>query len=117
MLAFTAIAFTSCYADNKEDLYRNFEQPDCDTTDVRFSTVIEPLISQNCAVPFCHNTSDRQSGLDLSNYNDIQQIANSGLLRQRITGTASGIMPPSGALPKCEVDKILRWVSNGAPNN
>tara|TARA_R110000850_G_scaffold22122_7_gene64520 strand:+ start:341 stop:718 length:378 start_codon:yes stop_codon:yes gene_type:complete len=112
------LSFTiSCYSDNKEDLYQDFVTADCDTTNTKFAATIQPIIAQNCAVPFCHNTSDRQSGLDLSTYSDVKKVADDGRLENRITGNPGPIMPPGGPLPQCEVDKILRWVINGAQNN
>lgn len=111
------VIVSSCYADNKEDLYKNFVAAECDTSNTRFSATIQPIIAQNCAIPFCHNTSDRQSGLDLSSYSDIQNVANDGRLENRITGNPGPIMPPTGALDPCEIDKILKWVNNGAQNN
>ncbi len=116
-IALVALFLSSCYSDNKEELYKNFVTEDCDTANTKFAANIQPIIAQNCAIPFCHNTSERQSGLDLSTYADIQAVANDGRLENRITGNPGPIMPPSGALQPCEVEKILKWVNNGAQNN
>ncbi len=119
--AFSIIAtftiITSCYSDNKEELYQNFVTEDCDTTNTKFAATIQPIIVQNCAVPSCHNSSKRQSGLDLSTYADVQAIATDGRLENRITGNPGPLMPPNGALQPCEIEKILKWVNNGAQNN
>lgn len=113
----TLALITSCYSDNKEELYKNFENADCDTTNTKFAATIQPVIVQNCAIPGCHNTTERRSGLDLSNYTDLKTIATDGRLENRITGNPGPIMPPSGALQPCEIEKILKWVNNGAQNN
>lgn len=105
---------TSCYYDNKEDLYQNFPQDDCDTTGVSFSSEIEAIIVGNCAVSGCHVGASPQSGLDLSTYPDIKAIADNGSLVGRITRSSGPLMPPTGALPNCEIEKIKLWVDRGA---
>ncbi len=117
LLLMLALLFTSCYRDNKEEIYKNFDQAGCDTTDTKFSTTVQPIFIDNCALSGCHVGSSPQSGLDLSTYTDIETIASDGRLEKRITNNPGPIMPPSGALPQCEINKILKWVSNGAQNN
>lgn len=115
-LAFAGIIISSCYRDNKEDLYQNFTTDGCDTTTVTYTDVIDPICVNNCATSGCHSSSSRQSGLDLSNYNDLMTIAKDGRLIDRITGNGP-IMPPGGPLPNCDISKIETWVLDGAPNN
>ncbi len=107
---------TSCYSDNKEDLYSNY-QNNCDTTSTTFMATIKPIFTENCALSGCHNTVNRQSGLDLNSYTDIESIAKDNRLHDRIMGNQVAIMPPSGMLSQCDIDKILKWVRNGAQNN
>ncbi len=107
---------TSCYSDNKEDLYSNY-QNNCDTTSTTFMATIKPIFTENCALSGCHNTANRQSGLDLNSYADIESIAKDNRLHDRITGNQVAIMPPGGMLSQCDIDKILKWVRNGAQNN
>lgn len=106
----------SCYNDNKEELYQNF-QNDCDTSNTTYSATINPIITSNCAISGCHAGPTPQSGLDLNKVQDLQTIARDGRLMGRITGSAGSIMPPTGKLPQCEIDKIGKWVDNGSQNN
>jgi len=108
--------FSSCYNNNKQELYQNFTTNGCDTTMVTYSDVINPICVNNCATSGCHSSSNRQSGLDLSNYNDVMTIAKDGRLMNRLTGNGP-IMPPGGPLPNCDIRKIETWVLDGAPNN
>ncbi len=108
---------SSCYYDNREELYQNFQQTQCDTSVTTFAAVILPILQDNCATSGCHVGNNPQSGLDFSTYDDAQLTATDGRLVGRITGSSGPIMPPGGPLPNCEIEKIKRWVNKGARNN
>lgn len=113
-----SLLITSCYNDNKEELYENHNTAGCDTSDTKFSSTIQEIFVANCALSGCHSATSQQSGLNLSSYADIAAIANDGRLEARITSNdMSFVMPPNNRLPQCEIDKILKWTSNGAQNN
>jgi len=116
ILSFSAV-LSSCYYDNKEELYQNFPDTDCDTSNTRFTATIHPIIIDNCAIPGCHFSVTAQSGLDFTTYDDVQTVGLDGRLVGRITGSSGPIMPPSGALPPCEIEQIKKWVRNGSQNN
>lgn len=117
MAMIAMMIMTSCYHDNKEEIYQNFVPCSVDpTVTVRYSADIRPLLASSCATDGCHNSSSRQSNLDLSTYADVAKIATDGRLLNRVTGNGP-IMPPSGSLPQCEIDRIEIWVNNGALNN
>ena len=115
VIVLTVVA--SCYSDNKEEIYQNFVPCTVDTTAaVTYSADIGPLLTASCAIDGCHNSSSRQSNLDLSTYGDSKRIADDGRLKNRINGIGP-IMPPSGSLQQCDIDKIEIWINEGAPNN
>lgn len=110
-----ALAVSSCYNDNKEDIYQN--NPDgnnCDTSAVSYSDDISLIFQNSCALSGCHAGTAPASNLDLTDYsqakNKSTQIVN------RINGEGS-IMPPGGSLSDCNIEKIETWVADGAPNN
>ena len=109
---------SSCYYDNKEDLYQ-FVGSGCDTSVVTFQADVLPILQQNCAVAGCHSTTSMQSGLDLGAYADIQQIATDGRLMDRITRPVGDglLMPPGNKLGGCDINKIQSWAARGALNN
>lgn len=107
----------ACYYDNKEDLYQNIDTNNCETDSVSYSATIAPIIGTNCAVSGCHIGPNAQNNLDLSTYADLKSIADNNQLVGRITGSTGALMPPGGALPSCDIDKIKAWVNNGAPEN
>ncbi len=113
-----AMVLSQCYYDNEEDLYQNFgDTEDCVTDSLSYAAEIEPIIRTNCAVSGCHVAPTLQSGLDLSNFNDVKAIAENGQLVGRITASTGPIMPQSGPLPDCEIEKITAWVNQGALEN
>lgn len=115
-LMILSLLVSSCYRDNREELYQNFTNDGCDTSMVTYSEVIRPLSFDNCAISGCHVGNTPQSGLDLSRYEDLMTIANDGRLMDRLTGNGP-IMPPGGPLPNCEISKMEIWVLDGAPKN
>ena len=117
LVIIVAIA-SSCYYDNKEDLYPG--QATCDTVNVSFSKDIKPLIDAQCVG--CHNTQSPTAGISLSTHPEIQVYAKSGQLYGVLSWiapyTGSKQMPPSG--PKwsnCNLSKLKSWIDKGAPNN
>ncbi|MFC2125150.1 hypothetical protein ACFLU5_10085 [Bacteroidota bacterium] len=98
----------SCYYDNEEELYPDL--PSCDTTDVNFSMVIQPIFNTNCATSGCHIPGTGRT--DLSTYSGIKAIVDDGRLEDRVIIQRD--MPPSGPLSSCEIKLIEAWIENGA---
>lgn len=119
LLALLLALSQACYYDNKEDLYQNFPDEECDTQAVTYSGEVQVLLANNCAVSGCHAGPNAIGGLDLTRYNDAKSIADNGDLVGRITATRGALMPPTGtgALAACEIEKIKAWVEAGATND
>lgn len=108
---------SGCYYDNQEDLYQNLEDNSCNLDSVTYQQTIAPLVEANCATSGCHLGPNGIGGLDLSTYGDLKSIADNGQLLGHITGTSGNLMPPTGSLPDCDIEKIRLWVNEGAPEN
>jgi len=66
----------------------------------------------------CHSGSSPNGGVLLTNYSEIAAVANSGKLVDVINGTnGASLMPPGGAMSDCNIDKITKWIEDGAQNN
>lgn len=120
LVALLTYISVSCYRDNRDDLYKNYDKSGfllCDSTATKFNKDIYPIFLDNCAVSGCHVGTSPQSGLDLSRYNDIKNIALTGLLEKRITASPEQRMPKGGTLSDCEINRIITWVNEGALNN
>ena len=106
--------FSGCYYDVESDLYpSNF----CDTTNTAFAETIQPILQGNCALPGCHVPGGTGTG-DFTTYEGFLAQVTNGAVPQAIQhlGNAS-LMPPSGKLSDCDINKILLWVDAGAQNN
>jgi cytochrome c553 len=118
LLAFVLGAiFTGCYNDKYNELYP--QAATCDTANVTYTATIKPIIAQNCATTGCHDATTKESGYDMSVYADLKvAVDNNKLLA--VINHQSGVQPMPQGLPKlsdCNIAKITKWVSAGAPNN
>lgn len=89
---------------------------ECDTTEITFSGNILPLFAGHCNG--CHSGSSPDGGLDLTSW----AVGNTIALDGRLAGAVQHdpnytAMPPSGNLSACQIDQILMWIADGAPNN
>ena len=106
--------FTSCYYDKEEILY-----PDttCDTSVVKYSTAILPVLSSNCIS--CHGGSTPSAAINLSNYAGVKQQVDNGRLWGAVSHSANySPMPKNGGqLNTCNLAKLRMWIAAGALNN
>ncbi len=106
--------FSSCYYDKEEILY-----PDttCDTSAVKYSTSILPVLSSNCIS--CHGGSTPSASISLDSYAGVKQQADNGRLWGSVAhSTNYSPMPKNGTqLNACNLAKIRIWLAAGAPNN
>jgi hypothetical protein len=122
LLFICSVIFNSCYYDDANSIYPQSPLPgssQCDTNNVSYTTVISPILLQNCALPGCHASSSPTGGYTLDNYNGVRSIVLSG----RIIGAISHLagyspMPKDAAmLDACQIGQITSWINQGAKNN
>ncbi|MCF8381318.1 MAG: hypothetical protein K9H49_17225 [Bacteroidales bacterium] len=87
----------------------------CDTSNITFSGIIDPIISVSCRS--CHSGASPGGGVSLNNYNDIASLASSGYLLKVLLADGAPLMPRGGALPECKIGQIEIWINNGFPND
>lgn len=92
---------------------------DCDTTNVKFSTTVFPLIETRCKG--CHSGAGPQGGIALANYTQVKATVTNGKLWGSIIH-ATGFKPmpyPAGnaKMPECDIRKVKIWIDKGAPND
>jgi hypothetical protein len=99
----------------------------CDTTNVSYSRIIQPILSNNCYS--CHSTTVTSTGrgLDLENFTSLKNYLNYQYHMDGVYGSKffhivnhSGLvpyMPPALKLSSCELRKIYSWLNSGAPQN
>lgn len=113
----------SCYNDKYDKLYPAPATTTCDTTTITYSHDIAPVISANCYSPGngCHDAAGAStSGFDYAtSITALQTNAHDGTLLGDINWQARhNAMPKNGnKLSDCDINKITRWVNQGALNN
>ena len=114
LLLGSLVLSSGCTYNNEEELY---PIDTCDTTHVTYSGTIAPIIMQNCFE--CHNAGSPISGIPLEGYQNLKNMVDAG----RVIGALRhqpgfSFMPKDRpSLPECEILKIEKWVSEGAPDN
>ena len=103
-----------CYYD-KHDLLNPIST--CDSTIVTYSGSVNPIITANCTG--CHSGANAPLGIKLDVYDDVSiQALNGKLLRAITHSPGISPMPKNGTkLSDCNIAKISKWVSSGAPDN
>jgi hypothetical protein len=110
-LVMAGTAVNSCAYENEEELFgKNPCQPEITT----YSEVIEPIMTNNCVIPNCHDGSNPE----LPDYKIFENVqANLPLFRNFIV---TRTMPPSNSgflLTAKQIDDIACWIDSGAQNN
>ncbi len=107
---------SGCYWDKSSELY---PQAQCDTSSLKWSTAIQPIIQQQCAFSGCHSAASARGGIDLSNYDGVRTIALDGSLVGSIEHRSNYTPMPfqNTKLPECQISQIRGWVAAGALNN
>ncbi|MGC4057612.1 MAG: hypothetical protein QM743_05745 [Chitinophagaceae bacterium] len=102
----------SCYKDNKETMYPPLGA--CDTTNTTWSADIQPMVQASCAKSGCHDAS-ASAGINLTTYSGAKSIVDDGRFLRVIE---DGSMPQGASKwDDCSINKLRRWINNGASNN
>jgi hypothetical protein len=91
---------------------------------VSFATDVQPILTEDCAVPTCHVAGGHAPNLTAgSAYDELTGLGyvdtdnpEESLLYKRITATVKP-MPPTNKLSGEEIGYILAWIEQGAQNN
>jgi hypothetical protein len=116
LIIFSFLVFTSCYYDKAEIIYT--QNIACDTTNVKYSTVVVPILNSNCNG--CHGGNAAMgAGIILDNYTSTKVYVDNRRLINSIlqNGSASSMPKGGGKLDACTIRKINSWINQGALNN
>lgn len=106
----------NCTYHNEDDYFK--DNPNiCYTEDRSFAENIAPILEANCTS--CHNSTDLTADIDLTSFNTVKTLAESGRLYGAISHSEGySSMPPFGAqLSECEINQIEAWIEQGSLNN
>lgn len=108
LLGVVAFALSSCYYDNKEDLYP--EDPNaCKTEELTYDGDTKAIFSQSCATTGCHISGGEDPALET--YSQVAQNIDKIEKRALIEKT----MPPAGPLSSCSQSQLTQWIADGYP--
>lgn len=114
LCVYMSASMFSCTYNNEEELYPPVV---CDTTHVSYLETIEPIIIHNCYE--CHSGTEPISGFSLEGHANLKAKVDDGRLIGAIRHMVGFSPMPKDrpSLPDCDILKIEKWVSDGAPNN
>ncbi len=118
-VAASAVVFLSqsaCYYDVEETLYPGGGV--CDTSQVRYSVEVTKILTDgSCLV--CHSNAAVNGGITLEGYANLKKTVDDGTLIGSVRWSSGyNAMPKNAAqLTECELQKLEKWVADGAPNN
>lgn len=115
ILAAVIGAFSSCYYDNKTELYPQLKA--CDTTYVGFAAFVKPAIAQGCNS--CHSGNNPIGIVKLNDYNEISASAKTGKLYGSLHQDQGFKAMPQGGIKwsDCDLLKLKMWIDRGAKND
>jgi hypothetical protein len=114
-----ATSLSGCY----KDIISPGQDPTAPPQAVSFSGDLLPLFVTNCAASGCHDAvpAHKPALTAAKAYNAILSggyvntvVPTNSIIYSEVK---SGSMPPAGALKPADVQKLLDWIRNGAPNN
>ncbi len=112
-----ALLSPSCKYENEQSF-----KPSCDSTKVKFSATILPLIVKNCQGSDCHSSNNQIGNRSITTYLEVKDMmtdpANNNLLGVIKHQPGFSRMPKNRVkLDDCTIAKVQHWVDEGALNN
>jgi len=85
---------------------------ECDTSFISYPGTVYPIFESSCIS--CHGPPTPEGGIDLTNYEHVSFLAQSGQLLGSINHEAGFVPMPDNApqLSECEVLQITKWVND-----
>lgn len=95
----------------------------CDTAHITFSGSVMPILNTSCRLSGCHLGSNPPNNVSFDNYTAVKAqlyLVNGTPELIGVITHAIGFTPMpknSTMLDTCSINKIIKWVADGAPNN
>ncbi|MCS7074001.1 MAG: hypothetical protein NZ108_06005 [Bacteroidia bacterium] len=115
--ALFAFLLFACENKSEEELFAHLSQQTCDTTAITYSVTVKGILDSRCNN--CHDAANHSGEVVLDNYSSVlAQVSNGKLLSSiKHDGNTSPMPKGESKLSNCDIQKIERWILNGAPNN
>lgn len=88
---------------------------DCDSTQFKFSTHIQPMIVRYCAG--CHTYPNASGSVELSSHTGVAFVAKNGTLMNSLTHPTNWMPKGGNRLSVCQIKQFEKWIKAGAPND
>ncbi|SRR5258708_2025821 len=110
---------TGCTKQSEDKLSKGSGAGGCDTTSVKYTTDIVPILQNNCYECHGSGSSAGSGGILLEGYSNLVTWANNGYLAGCVTHAPGYVAMPylRPRLSDCEVNKIVAWIHQGVHNN
>ena len=117
LAVFCIMMHSSCSNNSKEEILTQLGP--CDTTTIGYANDIKPIIDQYCSTVGCHNSISVAGARNFDNHTVLQpQALNDKFLKSILHASGVSTMPKGSAkLDDCKIQKITRWINQGALNN
>lgn len=111
---------------NEQDVVLPTVSENCDPDSVYFVNDILPILSSSCAYSGCHDAGSAQDGVVLDSYRNVMNTGdvrkgrpdNSDLYEVLLESGEKRMPPePNAALSADDIEKIRKWIAQGANNN
>jgi hypothetical protein len=123
LIIMALVLFTVVLAGCYKDILSPGQDPTAPPQDVSFSGDLVPLLVANCATAGCHDAAPAHKP-SLTADKAFNAITGGGYVNTLVPASSiiygevkSGSMPPAGALKPSDIQKLLDWIRNGAPDN
>ncbi|MDX5348043.1 MAG: cytochrome c [Hymenobacteraceae bacterium] len=115
MLSLT-VGLTSCY----EDVISPGSDPNGPPQEVSFSGDLVPIFEKNCAMSGCHSADAKKPALTADKA--FNALMAGGYVNTTVPDNSPiyTVVKPGGSMPSLnpnDLQKLLDWIRNGAPNN
>jgi len=108
ILAVVAFSVSSCYYDNKEELYP--ENPNaCNTKGLTYDADTKAIFANSCATSGCHESGGQTPVLET-----YAQVSSS-IVKIEKRALVEKTMPPAGPLGSCVQSQLTQWIADGYP--
>ena len=120
LIIFISICFTVALSSCYKDIINPGQDPNGPPQSVSFSGDVIPIFTKNCALSGCHEVGGHNPTLTVDNA--YTALTTGGFINLAVPNQSAIYMvtKPGGQMPtlnSSDLQKILDWIRNGAPNN
>lgn len=113
---FLLVCLSSCY----EDVVTPESDPNAPPQAVSFSSDLVPIFEKNCAMSGCHGENSNKPTLTAEDA--YAELISGGYVNTAVPDNSPiyTVVKPGGSMPTLnpsDLQKLLDWIRNGAPNN